>query len=115
MAREESRFTEAELARLPKNVQAKIRATEADVAWWRGKVHAIESRETSAWVEAGGGWAPLEPHARVAFTVGQDPLRSESRFDVRLDGVDLVVSGGDGISIFPVASNVVRVRHDRRR
>lgn len=100
---------------LPKWAQQRLDSLRRDVEWYKAKVFTIENRETNVWLESVGEFEPLAPHSRVAFTVGQDPRNAQRRYDVRIDGLDLVVSGGDGISIFPMASNVVRVRHDRRR
>lgn len=104
-----------DVTKLPVWAQREIKRLEADRDWYKSKVHTIESRATNVWLDDVEDYAPLAADSRVAFTVGSDPRRSERRFDVRIDGIDLIVSGGDGISIFPVSSNVVRVRHDRRR
>lgn len=109
MAREQ-RFKPEELEKLPKWAQSRIKALESDVEHHRAEAIEVRDGDTNVWTWDSEGYRALPRDSRVSFTVpGGKTNHHDERFDVRLEGDVLVVSAGDGISVRPVSSNVIRV------
>lgn len=105
-----SRFSEEELAKLPKWAQGRISALVADVEHYKREAVQVATGVTDVWIWDSEGYRALPSGSLVSFTTDQDPLRHDQRFDVRRgDGDSLIVSGGDSIAVRPVAGNVVRI------
>jgi hypothetical protein len=114
------RFKAEDLAKLPKWAQSTIRALESDVEHYRREAIEVRDGDTNVWTWDAEGYRPLPKGARVSFTIpGGVTSHHDERFDVRVEGDVLVVSAGDGISVRPISSNVVRVtildREERTR
>ena len=110
--------------RLPVWAQREMEILEMRAKEWEAKAREfgreIDVPSSNTFLDLGSYPAdhqPLGKDARVVFFAhgrkDSDLDAWSHRFDVRLDGDDLYVSGGDGIVVQPWSANVVKVRLSR--